>query len=645
MSTFDPRASRAASPVGRLLAPLAIIGVFLLLVFAVAAGELSARLAVKFAGRGKVPTWGRPTFDAVRRGGPRAMVGARGPIGLFYGLWIACGLVLLAVVVFVGVVVARRRRRGDTATGTGMASGRQLAGITPRDSRHAAARLRPGVELRTAADYGLPLGVTVSDRVPLTLGWEDCALCIAGPRVGKTTSLCVPHILVAPGAVVATSNKPDLHDATRGIRAERGYVWSFDPQHVTRGESGGWWWDALAAVTSIGAARKLVGHFVAATTAADAKRDAFFDTEGEALAAQYILAAAASGGDLLHVHAWLADEHDETPADLLEAFGYSTAAIGVRGTLATAEKQRQGVFGTARRLLRVLEDDNYAALVTPPLRMRFRIERRADGSPDVQSTRETRGVGDPSRVLFDAARFVVSTDTLFLLSLEGPDSAAALTTALAAAVFDAGMAAAATQPAGRLATPLVFVLDEAANVCRIRELPNLYSHFGSRGMVVVTVLQSYSQGVEVWGERGMRKLWSAANVRWYGGGVAEQQFLSELSSLIGDREVRYWTNSYTPGRSGGMASSEARAREPIMSVADLAALPRGRAVVLSSGNRATLVRPIPWMAGPQAAQVRASLATFESPGAASAREAGTAVATDEIATTDKVGVTADAAGL
>ena len=43
-----------------------------------------------------------------------------------------------------------------------------------------------------------------------------------------------------------------------------------------------------------------------------------------------------------------------------------------------------------------------------------------------------------------------------------------------------------------------WVLDEAANVCRWRDLPNLYSHYGSRGIILMTILQSWSQGVEVW---------------------------------------------------------------------------------------------------------------------------------------------------
>jgi hypothetical protein len=32
------------------------------------------------------------------------------------------------------------------------------------------------------------------------------------------------------------------------------------------------------------------------------------------------------------------------------------------------------------------------------------------------------------------------------------------------------------------------VPDEAANVCRWRELPNLYSHYGSRGVALMTIL-------------------------------------------------------------------------------------------------------------------------------------------------------------
>jgi len=49
----------------------------------------------------------------------------------------------------------------------------------------------------------------------------------------------------------------------------------------------------------------------------------------------------------------------------------------------------------------------------------------------------------------------------------------------------------------------------------------------------------------------------------------------------------------------------------VLDVADLTALPKGRAVVFASGAPATLVRTLPWMAGPRAGEVRASIAEHD----------------------------------
>lgn len=37
------------------------------------------------------------------------------------------------------------------------------------------------------------------------------------------------------------------------------------------------------------------------------------------------------------------------------------------------------------------------------------------------------------------------------------------------------------------------VLDEAANICKIADLPDLYSHLGSRGITPYVILQSYRE--------------------------------------------------------------------------------------------------------------------------------------------------------
>jgi type IV secretory pathway TraG/TraD family ATPase VirD4 len=153
---------------------------------------------------------------------------------------------------------------------------------------------------------------------------------------------------------------------------------------------------------------------------------------------------------------------------------------------------------------------------------------------------------------------------------------------------------------------MVCPLDEVANVCRWRELPDLYSHYGSRGIILMSYLQSWSQGVDVWGEQGMRKLWGAANIRLYGGGSNEQNFLDDISSVCGEMDTRQLTTSYNGGRQGQSRSYSTR-REPIFDVATLAALPRGRAVLMASGIDPVLIRTESVLDGPYGQAVRDSL--------------------------------------
>lgn len=93
--------------------------------------------------------------------------------------------------------------------------------------------------------------------------------------------------------------------------------------------------------------------------------------------------------------------------------------------------------------------------------------------------------------------------------------------------------------------------------------------------------------------------------------MKDAEFLEMLSKLIGDYDKS--TRSVSTGR-GHRSVTEQLSRERIMDPADLAALPPGRAVVLASGARPTLIQTEPWMSGPHAAAVRESLAVHD-PGA------------------------------
>ncbi|WP_144836697.1 type IV secretory system conjugative DNA transfer family protein [Kocuria rosea] len=459
-----------------------------------------------------------------------------------------------------------------------MASVRDVAPFTQKQARAKADRF--GVDTP-----GVMLGKMVRGGHTLYASWEDTLLHIWGTRTGKTTSQAAPSIIEAPGPVIATSNKRDLSDLTRDLRVADGDVWVFDPQGVA-GEKPTWWWNPLTYVTDSERAAEMANNFATGSRPAGAKAgDAHFDSAGKDLLAGLLLAAACGGEPIERVHYWLTRSTDDTPAKLLDAHGWTKEADSVASTIRQPEKYRGSVYSTALQMAACLKNEKIAAWVNP-LRP------------------------DDDRPQFDPHTFVAGKHTLYALSKEGAGTAGPLVTALTVATVTAAEEHAVRQAGGRLATPMVCVLDEAANVCRWANLPNLYSHYGSRGIVVSTFLQSWSQGVDVWGESGMKKLFSTANVVTYGGNVKEEGFLKMLSELIG--KYTYTSVSSSRQKDSGSTSRQ-DATDDILSVADLAALPKGRAVMLGSGARAVLLRTIPVSARPYAEAAAASEAAHNTP--------------------------------
>ncbi|MER7525280.1 hypothetical protein ABTZ44_19985 [Microbacterium oxydans] len=70
-------------------------------------------------------------------------------------------------------------------------------------------------------------------------------------------------------------------------------------------------------------------------------------------------------------------------------------------------------------------------------------------------------------------------------------------------------------------------------------------------------------------------------------------------------------------------------RERTLDVSELGAMPKGRAVVIASGSRPTLIRTKPWMTGPFAEKVRASIKAHDPQAPRTIAEAEAEVATVE----------------
>ena len=434
-----------------------------------------------------------------------------------------------------------------------------------------------------SAGAGVPLAKLTNGGQMLYGSWEWVQTWIMGPRAGKTTCVCVPQIVETSGPVIATSNKRDIVDLTRGPRSEKGVVWVHDVQGII-GEPATWWWNPLSFVTSMERAEMLTDVFVSSATSAGAQSDAYFESDGKRLLSHLFYAAAVARRPITDVFRWAQDPEDEAPVRELRAAGHLSLAESLSKIMGLTPKQRDGVYGTARPWVNVLSYDSVIPWI--------------------------RDTGQVGRAEFDHRKFVTTTDTLYLISKEGAGTARAITGALTMALLTDAEEHAAGLPSGRLSPPLLGVLDEVANVCRWRQLPDVYSHYGSRGIVLSSFFQGWDQGTEAFGREGMRKLWNASNIRVAGSGLQDPDFLPFLSQIVGDRDVVRRTSSSGASR-GSRSVSTSVQRERILDVSDLAAIPRGRAVMSTSGAPAALISLVHYSAKPYAAKVAESQKYFE----------------------------------
>ncbi|MFG3384026.1 type IV secretory system conjugative DNA transfer family protein [Streptomyces sp. NPDC047999] len=501
-----------------------------------------------------------------------------GETSLLIGARVVPIALLLAPGAAAGVLWARHKNRsGGRKKITGMAKAQDIEPLLAKAITDKARSLRPS--LRTAKhidakDTGILLGNLQGSRTEVRMGYEDVAVAIMAPRSGKTTSLAIPSVLNAPGPVLLTSNKAadDAYTTTYDARCQVGRVWSMDPQQIAHAERA-MWWNPLADAKTLDGAGRLAGHFLAASVDASQQGD-FWSKAGSNILSQLFLAAALDERPITDVMQWLAFPADRTPLDILRDHGFAAVAAQLKGTVEGPPETRDGIYETARQYAAALLNSEIAAWVTP----------QKDAAE------------------FRPATFVTSTDTLFLLSKDGGGGASALIAACADSVMRAATAQ-AERAGGRLDPPMLAILDEAANVCKISDLPDLYSHLGSRGIIPITILQSYRQGQKVWGDADMDAMWSASTVKVIGSGIDDPDFADKLSRLIGDHDVETTSTSHSES---GKSTSVSMRQERILPADAIRALPKGTALCFATGMRAAMLDLRPWYLEPDAAELSAA---------------------------------------
>lgn len=412
------------------------------------------------------------------------------------------------------------------------------------------------------------LGYLARTRVPLWFGHEDTMSVFTGPRWNKSSSIANPAVVEHQGPVVATSNKPGL--VTDTMRYRTGPVYIYDPQGLYHGPNEApMYWDPLSYIyrapteRMVERATTLAQRFLFAS-GGNSKTDPHWGNAAKDIMGALMLAAAidTKPRTILDVYSWVMAPGNTEPVNILSRDGrFPLVAASLDEYAHHPDKMRGSEYGTAQTVLSFLSHDTVRPWVTPA----------------------------PGRVPFYPDTMVEGTPTLYLLSKEGEASTGALTAALTIAVYEAAEAA-ADAAGGRLPVPMLMVLDEVANVCRWENLPSLYTHMGSRGILPIAIFQNHPQGKKMWGEEMMQELVSASSIFLAGGNVKGDGFHRAVAHMI--EQYERTTVSESRGKHG-LTTSVSRQAEDTLSVADIRRLPREYSLMFYPGIPCVILRHVP----------------------------------------------------
>jgi type IV secretory pathway TraG/TraD family ATPase VirD4 len=470
--------------------------------------------------------------------------------GLLVLLWLTgTSLILFPVIVVGGLWVLFAIERKVKHAGD-VASGRAARELAAAEDPYRAVR-----ELCWQRGAGPYLGA--DDRGELRFARSQRAVLLLGPpRSGKTSGVMIPTVLANPGAAVCTSTKPDVAAATAAARSRLGRAWSFDP---TGGESPAGlealrWSPITCSRSWDGAllrARAMTAHVGAGTTNAS-----HWANRAQALLAPFLHAAAIDGRDVECVVDWVMRHELDEAGILLEHEQASRIAFGsLIGLLNTEDRERASIFSAAADALQAYTSE--AAL-------------EAAKNPN-----------------FDPAAFVGSWETIYIHApAEDQAAAGPLVCGLLAEVRRATYLA---HRQGTLKRPVLFALDEVANIAPLEELPQIASEGGGQGLVLLAALQDLSQA-RAWGTAadGFLTLFGTKLIL---PGIADTRTLEAISVTLGeyDRQMVATTrtgggisalfdspHSTTPWRTRTVSTQRTR----VLSPGEIANIPAGRALHL-----------------------------------------------------------------
>jgi len=385
---------------------------------------------------------------------------------------------------------------------------------------------------------------------------EDVLCVFGGPRTGKTGYLA-GRVIDAPGAVLVTSTRTDLHELTAALRARRGPVFVFNavglgglPSTIT--------FDPLIGCTEpVTAAERATDLLAAVSAPGGGGEREFWSAQARRVLAALLHAAALGGLGMREVLGWVADPQgaQREVNSLMRRSTEPAYAQDAAQFLTTNDRTQTSITSTIMPALGWL------------------------ASP-AAATAAAAGAG------FDVAELLRTRATVYLLGAE-ETHAAPLVTALTGHIAREARRIAARRPAGRLDPPLTLALDEAALISPV-PLDSWTADMGGRGVTILAAFQSRAQLIARWGTTGAAIILNNTAAVMVFGGTKDRDDLDYWSTLAGDRD-----EPVASFDEHGRRISRTVRKVPVLAAAQLANLPAGRVVVFRRGMAPVIGRVRP----------------------------------------------------
>ena len=495
------------------------------------------------------------------------LVGAMQPAHV----WLFVGFIAVAVTATAATVVGILLAWAGGVPGIG-ASRLLVPGRLRRTSRWATWRdLRP-LQVRRAPPGSLVLGRRGAHLIATEA--ETSVLVIGPTRSGKTSGLVVPNLLDWQGPAIVTSTKSELVDLTAAHRRSIGPVSVYDPTGEIDDRSDTVSWSPLAGCDVLDVAWTVAAWLCAGLQQGGGRGDndwAHWAESGKLLIAPLLYTAAACDRTIVDVRDWIHCFDIDTPMalliDLSSAHPSRDAdpqrAIAMLNSIEQRpEKERGTVFSTVMRIFSVFNERAVAA-----------------------SAMTSR---------FDPQCFLRDRGTLYLCTpRQSPERIASLFVGILMTVVTSAYVMAARQTRGRLQPELGLFLDELANVVPIEELPALASQGAGRGIVLMSIIQDFSQLRTRYGADRANSILNNHGCKMVLPGISDPETTEVIAKLVGRGE---YTDVQVTNNDGRASRSYSLRQDQMASPDALRQLQEGTGVVLYRGKPPTIVRLRPWYA-------------------------------------------------